>query len=277
MHNANKQHFEPYTTLQEQATEAGNFLVFSRNQVHYKPTDNAPTPLFSADEVAQFEVLHQLQVGRLNGQTLSVVEVSPTAELPRGWERIRLRMLFNSLPHDLIMTCGYASHLLHWSLRHRFCGSCGDELANRSDEKAKYCPNCQQVYYPEINPAIIVAIVREGKLLLAHSARFKKKFYSVVAGFVEMGESFEDTIHREVMEEVGVSVKNIRYFGSQPWPFPSSLMIGFTAEWAGGEITLNDDEIDDAGWYTPENMPPIPPTLSIAGRLIQWYLKNYQQ
>jgi len=114
-------------------------------------------------------------------------------------------------------------------------------------------------------------------LLLARARRFPTAMYSVLAGFVEPGESLEETVAREVKEEVGLLLKDIRYFGSQPWPFPHSLMIGFTATYAGGEITLDDDEIVDAGWYTVDQLPPLPGKISIARKLIDWFIEKHKR
>jgi NAD+ diphosphatase len=126
-----------------------------------------------------------------------------------------------------------------------------------------------------MSPAIIVAVVRDGSVLLAHAARFPGAMYSVLAGFVEPGESLEDCVRREVKEEAGVELKNIRYFGSQPWPFPNSLMIGFTAEYAGGEVTMDMKEIVDAQWFTADHLPTIPDKISIARKLIDWFVEQY--
>jgi NAD+ diphosphatase len=130
------------------------------------------------------------------------------------------------------------------------------------------------VFYPRISPAIIVAVTRDDEILLAHNNNFKQNRYSVIAGFVEPGETFEDCVKREVMEEVNVKVKNIKYFSSQPWPFPDSLMIAFTAEYDEGEIRPDGIEIGDAGWYKRDNLPEVPTNTSVAGRLIQWFLNQ---
>ena len=130
------------------------------------------------------------------------------------------------------------------------------------------------VSFPRISPAIIVLVERDGKALLARSPRFKEGLFSTLAGFVEPGETLEDAVRREVKEEAGIDVKNIRYFGSQPWPFPDSLMVGFTAEYAGGEIKIDDNEILDARWFSAEDMPEIPGKISIARALIDYFLEK---
>ena len=187
-----------------------------------------------------------------------------------------LRDLFGRLDLEIIWIAGLANHLVHWNQNHQYCGTCGGLLRNKTDERAKICPKCGAINYPRLSPAIIVAVRKDHQILLAHSQRFPGKFYSVLAGFVEPGETLEACVEREVREEVGITLKNIRYFGSQPWPFPDSLMIAFTAEYAGGDITIDPSEITDAGWFSADNLPPIPPKISIARRLIDWFSENEQ-
>jgi NAD+ diphosphatase len=144
-------------------------------------------------------------------------------------------------------------------------------------ERAKKCPNCGLLHFPRLAPAIIVAIERGDRLLMARSRRFTTGMYSVLAGFVEPGESLEETVAREVKEEVGISLKDIKYFGSQPWPFPHSLMIGFTATYASGEIVMDDSEIEDAGWFTVDSLPPLPGKISIARKLIDGFIEKHSK
>ncbi len=139
-------------------------------------------------------------------------------------------------------------------------------------ERAKECPQCGLLAFPRLSPAVIVLVQRQGELLLARPYHFTPGMYSVIAGFVEPGETLEEAVVREVREEVGIAIKDIRYFRSQPWPFPHSLMIGFTATYAGGEISLDDTEIEDAGWFRPDNLPTLPGKISIARTLIDWFL-----
>jgi NAD+ diphosphatase len=138
---------------------------------------------------------------------------------------------------------------------------------------AKECPCCELLIFPRISPAVIVLVERENRVLLARVKRFTSELYSVLAGFVEPGETLEEAVQREIEEEVGIRVKNIRYFGSQPWPFPDSLMIGFTAEYDSGEIEIDETEIVDAGWFDPEKLPTIPGKISIARELIDWFVE----
>jgi NAD+ diphosphatase len=189
---------------------------------------------------------------------------------------IGLRELFACFEADLVRAVGVANQLVQWNQNHQYCGKCGHPTENKRDERAKICPQCGLVNYPRLSPAIIVAVLKDHQILLAHSLRFPAKFYSVLAGFVEPGETLEECVKREVQEEVGIAVKNIRYFGSQPWPFPDSLMIAFTAEYAGGEIKIDNSEIADAGWFSGEHLPVIPPKISIARHLIDWFSEKRQ-
>jgi NAD+ diphosphatase len=169
-----------------------------------------------------------------------------------------------------------AFHLAEWDRRTRFCGVCASPMERNLREIAKVCPTCGNQSYPQIAPAVIMAVVRDGRLLMAHSRRHPGAMYSVLAGFVEAGETLEHAVSREVHEEAGILVRNIEYFSSQPWPFPNSLMIAFTAEWASGELIAGDDEIDDVGWYSPSELPAeIPSSYSVARRLIEWFVSEY--
>jgi NAD+ diphosphatase len=139
------------------------------------------------------------------------------------------------------------------------------------------CIECGLVNYPTISPAIIVAVIMGSQILLARSHRFHTGFYSVLAGFIEYGETFEQCVRREVKEEVGIDVGNIRYFASQPWPFPNTLMVGFTADYAGGVVTADKVEIADARWFKADNLPAIPPKGTIARQLIDWFVEESGQ
>ena len=184
------------------------------------------------------------------------------------------RALFERLDDELVWVAGLANQLVYWNRNHRYCGKCGSLTENKTDERAKCCPKCGLVNYPRLSPAVIVAVVKGNQILLASSARFKAKFYSVLAGFVEPGETLEECVQREVREEVGIAVRNIRYFGSQPWPFPDSLMIGFTCEYAKGELVADQNEILHAAWFEADNLPQVPSKISIARELIDWFTEQ---
>lgn len=163
-----------------------------------------------------------------------------------------------------------AYHLMNWYTQNKFCGKCGNKTIVKTDERAITCPGCKTTVYPKISPAVIMAIVCKDKLLLAHNSNFQANWYSLVAGYVDIGESLEDAVIREAKEEVGLDVKNIRYYKSQPWPFSGSVMIGFIAQADDTqEICVDNKEITHAAWYTKDNLPNHPPALSIAGELIE--------
>ena len=170
---------------------------------------------------------------------------------------------------------GRAVQLVEWSRTHRFCGRCGVATEDAPGERARRCPDCGLLAFPRLAPAVIVLVQRDdGRALLGRNAGFPTTMYSCLAGFVEPGEALEQTVAREIREEVGIEVRDIRYFASQPWPFPHSLMIGFTASWASGEIVVDGTEIVDARWFSPTDLPAIPPSLSIARRLIDSWLEK---
>ena len=168
--------------------------------------------------------------------------------------------------------------LLEWLYSRKFCSVCGCELMDNEQEEARSCPNCQALFFPKISPAVIVLIKRDdGRILLAYNRKFRSKVYSLIAGFVEVGESAEDAVRREVREEVGLEIKNLTYQCSQSWPFPDSLMLGFTAEYASGKVTPDGEEIVEAGFYDPEQLPPLPGHGSIARKMIENYLSEYKK
>jgi len=186
-----------------------------------------------------------------------------------------LRRLYGQLPEDLFGVALRAVHIAYWDRTSRFCGRCGAATRFSSDERAKVCDGCGFTMYPRLSPAVIVAVVRDEKLLLANSTRFPSKFFSVIAGFVDVGETLEECVAREVMEETGIEVKEIKYHSSQPWPFPDSLMVGFTAQYARGEIRVDHSELTEAGWFGADELPPIPDKLSIARSLIDWFIAEH--
>ncbi|MDA8434263.1 MAG: NAD(+) diphosphatase [Nitrospiraceae bacterium] len=194
---------------------------------------------------------------------------------PEGMVFQERRPLLGLLGEEVFSVAARAFQVLHWDRTHQFCGRCGSRTALKEDERARACTRCGLVCYPTMSPAIIVAVVKGSELLLARSRRFQADFYSVLAGFVEYGETLEQCVKREVKEEAGIDVGNIRYLASQPWPFPDTLMVGFAADYAGGVISADDVEIRDAGWFKADNLPAIPPKGSIARLLIDWFVEKY--
>lgn len=210
-------------------------------------------------------------LGALDGKHCYYTNLHGGVQIPEGMKLEGLRTLLGVFEESLTMVAGRALHLANWQRKNKFCGVCGSSTVPMPKERALSCTSCDNVIYPRISPAIIIAIVNENKLLLAHNKNFPGRRFSIIAGFMEPGETFEDCAKREAFEEVGIQIKNIRFFGSQPWPFPDSLMVGLTAEYAGGELKPDGVEIDEAGWFSCEQLPEVPGTFSIAGRLIQWF------
>ena len=208
-------------------------------------------------------------LGTLGEQHCFACELEEGSTPPEGMQWSGLRALFGSIDDSLFALAGRAFQIVDWDRSHQFCGRCGTPTQIKNHERARECPNCGQVHYPRIAPAIM-ALVRRGKeLLLARSPHFAPGMYSALAGFVEPGETLEQTLVREVREEVGIEVANVRYFASQPWPFPHSLMIAFNADYAGGEITPELGEIEAADWFTLDRLPQaLPSKISISRRLI---------
>ncbi|HEY5460653.1 MAG TPA: NAD(+) diphosphatase [Deferrimonas sp.] len=193
---------------------------------------------------------------------------------PEGTSFRALRPLLGVLSEEMFSLAGRAFQVMDWDRTHQFCGKCGGRTDPLEGERGRACAGCGLHFFPRVTPAIIVAVVRNGKILLAQSSRFPTAFYSVLAGFVEPGETFEECVHREIREEVGVEVENLRYFGSQPWPFPHSLMVGFTASYLGGDLVLEEKEIVQAGWFGAEEVLRlrIPHHGTIARQLIDRFL-----
>lgn len=208
-------------------------------------------------------------------QPVFAVSVPDSAEAPAGYHFEDLRRLLGQVDDEIFALAGRAFQVLEWEYNHRFCGRCGTPTVGHAQgERARVCPACAFTSYPRINPCVIVAVTRGEEILLARSQRFNRPMFSTLAGFIEAGETAEETLLREVQEEVGVVVGNLRYFGSQSWPFPGNLMLGFHADYASGDIVLQEAEIAEARFYRFDALPMIPPPGSIAHALIQDFVSR---
>jgi NAD+ diphosphatase len=216
-----------------------------------------------------------VDVGEAGGLPCVAVSLGDGAAAPAGMRFVRLRAAHALLPPELWRMAGRASEIVEWERAHRFCGRCGGRTAPAGEPLARRCTNCGALHYPRLAPAVLVSVSDGDRLLLARSAHFPARMYSTLAGFVEPGESLEETAAREVREEVGIEVRNLRYFGSQPWPFPSSLMVAFTAEYAGGELRPDETEIEDVAWFAPDALPPVPPAMSLARAMIDAWVRDH--
>jgi NAD+ diphosphatase len=252
--------FEPAILPPSQPTESAWCFVFVDGEMLLPEGAEVPGP----GPVPHARVRHYL--GRLGGLDAWAIQAE---SVPSGWRRVPLRTAMMAMAAPQMSVAGRAAQLLEWDRAHRFCGVCGTPTEPLAEERARRCPACGHVAYPRITPAMMVMVWRPGQVLLARSPRFAKGVYSALAGFVEAGETIEQCVERETFEEVGVQVTDLRYYGSQSWPFPHSLMIAFTARWAGGEIVPEPGEIEDARWFSLDALPGIPPPFSIAGHLIR--------
>lgn len=267
--------FTPAGQVCQQNNQSEVWFIFQKDKILIQKNGDLPLQLNAAlrSQLSIEEVsIHYL--GEFDGAGCLCATIDDTAEPPDGYEFVGLRSLGGQVEQEIFMLAGRASHILHWDKLSRFCGRCGAPTRMKTDERAKRCDSCGNIIYPRISPAIIIAIIRDDEILLANNRNFRQNMYSLVAGFMEPGEEFEDTAKREVFEEVGVQIKNIRYVASQPWPFPDSLMIGLVADYAGGEITVDKIEIDRADWFRRGQLPEVPATLSIAGRIIRRFEEN---
>jgi NAD+ diphosphatase len=259
--------FEPAFASTAEPSEDAVCFVWRNDRILARPGDPPTLPrLRDVTHLAIDGARHFL--GRLDG--IDCVAIRAGAETPdaEGWDWRGLRSLFLQLPDAWLALAGRASQIVEWDRSHQFCGRCGTPTRDRQGERAKECPACGHIVWPRVSPAMMVLVTRGKELLLARSKRFPQPIYSALAGFVEAGESIEDCIHREVREEVGIEVQNLRYVASQSWPFPHSLMIAYNAEYAGGEARPCDDEILDARWFKLDELPALPNPVSIARALI---------
>ena len=207
-------------------------------------------------------------LGEWQGAPIAVFGENGSADWPAA------RQWLHTLPRDQFPLLSSALQVLKWLRDHRFCGRCGKRMKRLEHGFAMHCTGCQHRSYPRISPCIITLITRGREMLLARSPRFGPGMYSTLAGFIEAGESAEEAVRREVHEEVGVEVGRVSYFQSQSWPFPHSFMLGYYAEYAGGDITIDGVEIEDAQWFTPEDLPGLPPKFSISHALIDNFLRS---
>jgi NAD+ diphosphatase len=257
------------TAVLDTAMAGGKAVVCSREGF----LCNAQGVLFARDWIKEqnLPVLTEHGIGHFDGEPVFVFELgTPTSPPGCEWQTLRQFMLQDDFV--IFSLLGYAAQIATWAREHRFCGSCGQPTRQVPGERAMFCAKCDLRAYPRISPSMIVLLTRGDEILLARSPRFVTGVYSTLAGFAEPGESAEQCLVREVREEVGLEVRNIQYMGSQCWPFPHSMMLGFHAEYASGEIVPQADEIEDAQWFAVDRLPALPASRSIARYLIDVYV-----
>lgn len=224
---------------------------------------------------AAFAAAPTLPLGRLDEQPCWLFEVKDAAApAPAGWTWQETRALLAALAPEQLHAVHCARQLAWWAQRHQFCGVCGTPTVAHAEERARRCPRCEALFFPSASPAVIVAVTRGDELLLAHNRNFRPGLFSLLAGFVDPGETLEQAAIREVREETGVTIDGLRYLASQPWPFPNSLMIGFHARHAAGELHVDGREILEAGWFRRDALPDLPRSGTVARTLIDAWLRE---
>ena len=255
----------------EQLLETDRFILFSGQRVVAREGKF----LWSYDEAAALlEHSNQPLLVERDNPGLAVMDLKGGADLPEAAETVSLRsLLFHS--EQALLQAGKANQVLNWFRSHRYCGYCGRQTACSGMELMMECSHCNHHFFPRINPCVIVLVIKGNQVLLARSTRYRSGFFSCLAGFIEVGESAEDTVRREVKEEAGLDVENICYFKSQSWPFPSQLMLGFYADYKAGEIVPETAEIAEANWYSVHDLPVTPSArISVAGELIDNFVRQ---
>ncbi|HJL60651.1 MAG TPA: NAD(+) diphosphatase [Pseudomonadales bacterium] len=259
--------FVPEVLEPEQINEA-YYFVFDGGEILLNFDEAGQwVPLENLDQRFQTGLRQSHYMGSLGGVDCFTVETD-LGEADKG----SLRSLFGKTDNLMFSLAGRAVQLLDWFRVHQFCGRCGQQAERHTSDRAMVCSNCGIHSYPRLSPSIITLVHSDNKVLLARNHRFPNGMYSTLAGFVEPGESIEETLRREVKEEVGVNVGNLEYLGSQPWPFPNSLMLGFLAEYDSGDIVLQAEEIADAQWFDCKELPEIPGKVAISRWIIDTYL-----
>jgi NAD+ diphosphatase len=275
MENLNEyMRFIPHIKPLNENCEEDLWFVFKGDKMMVKKIDEK-IEFPNAKDVNSLELRDTHCIGTLDNKNCFCSVVDEECDIKQDLEFEALRNISMHLEKELFSVCARAFSVILWDRNNKFCGKCGSSTENKIEERAKVCPRCGSIIYPRISPAVIMAIVKENEILLAHNKNFQGNMYSVLAGFVDAGEAFEQCVKREVYEEVGIKVKNIKYFNSQPWPFPDSLMVGFTAEYDSGVIEADGIEIEMAGWFSKDNLPTIPKKGTIARELIEWFIENH--
>ncbi|MBS0629374.1 MAG: NAD(+) diphosphatase [Verrucomicrobia bacterium] len=253
-----------FDRLHKDPAEPGEELWFIFKGSQLLVHENAAEPFQPKNPL----LIRSFYMGKFKQSHLHVGELSPSAPLPAGSVWKDLRTLYGKMDEALFGLAGRAVQLVIWDQNHQFCGQCGNKMIDSPKERAKECPICNILAFPKVAPVVMALIQRGDEILLARSPGFPPGVYSVLAGFVNPAETLEQCLKREVLEEVGLEVEDLKYFGSQSWPFPNSLLVAFTCQWKSGEIVMDPVEIEDAQWFKKENLPPLPSYMSLARLMI---------
>ena len=253
-----------------------NLTIILKDQ-EFLTSKNSQFLIFEEEDLkwSEMNLANKQFLGFLNNKPCYLSELTSESKIDDGTMLTPLRNLLGRIPDSLFTVCSRSIQLSEWYKNNQFCGACGSKMQRHNSERAMFCTCNNLLIYPKISPCIIVLVTKGEELLLAHNKNFPGAFYSTLAGFIEAGESAESAIHREIYEEVKIKVKNIQYYGSQSWPFPSQLMLGYHAEYLEGDITPDGEEIDSADWFNYKKLPQVPTgNISISGQLIESYIEK---
>lgn len=260
-----------HPTPQEQSDTPGFWVLLQGGSVLMRETnDTLQLPESTFPDWLEFKQ-PPLTFASWHGRPVRVASVPSAQQIPPELLSEPFNAFRERLTPDIMTIAGIGKQLLHWQKMSRFCSHCGVSLEQLPESWGKKCTSCENEHYPHIHPCAIVLIRRHDQLLLIRKPEWPQGRYSLVAGFLDLGESLEECAIREAMEETGVTIKNVRYVASQSWPFPSQLMVGFVADYASGDIKVDGKEIDDARWFTAGSLPSLPAGRSIARYLIDTY------
>ena len=257
-------------------SQESNLTIILKDQ-EFLTSKNSDFLIFEEEDLkwSEMNIVNRQFLGFLNNKPCYLSELTSESKIDDGTMLTPLRNLLGRIPDSLFTVCSRSIQLSEWYKNNQFCGACGSKMQRHNTERAMYCECNNLLIYPKISPCIIVLVTKGEELLLAHNKNFPGAFYSTLAGFIEAGESAESAIHREIYEEVKIKVKNIKYYGSQSWHFPSQLMLGYHAEYLEGDITPDGEEIDSADWFNYKKLPQVPTgNISISGQLIESYIEK---
>ena len=240
----------------------GSSLLLQRG-----PSGTSALPCGACPPVPPTGVLHQL--GLYQGLPCVAYATLQTPD-PQEWDTPDLRAAYGLIGPDLHLSANKAFELIHWDRQSQYCSACGVSM-QPATAISKRCPACGRESFPMLTPAVLVLVRKNDSILLVHAHTFKGPFYSILAGYLEPGENLEECVRREVFEETGITVDNITYFGSQSWPFPSNLMVGFIADYASGELKLQENELESGAFYARDSLPQLPGLFSLSRRMIDWW------
>jgi len=255
------------------ATPETRWFAFRGNDLLVRINPDAPdaceVPIAADASALPVPPVRTQPLGWLGAAPCYAAELASDAPLPEGHAYLSLRRLYGHVDAAVFEAAGTAFQIQYWDRTHQFCSVCASPLALSAGERSKKCPGCAHQFFPKVTPATIVLVEDGPRILMTRAPHFPQGMYGLVAGFVESGESLEACVAREVAEETGLAISDITYFGSQPWPFPHQLMVGFVARYAGGEIVVDKGELEEAAWFHKDSLPNLPPPLSIARQLVE--------